>query len=132
MARVASSTQRRDGVYGWLHDREEQAVARNEDYVARDGSVYCYPRHRLDALRDGRPVSVPTWVFPKEVQRGLPRLPRDRRLGQRAMVFPDDTVTVEAETAGRWMEESGLNDDTFQGQARFRWRMDDISWETAD
>lgn len=132
MARIATSTARRDGVYGWLLNREEQSVAQNLDVVAGDGTVYRYPRHRLTELRAGRPVSVPTWVLPREVQRGLPRVPRDPQLGQRAIVFPDDTITVEAETARRWLEESGLNDDTFQGRARFRWRMDDISWEPLD
>jgi hypothetical protein len=55
MARVASPEARRDGVYGWLLERKEQRVLECNSYVAANGSVYRYPRWRLEALRAGRP-----------------------------------------------------------------------------
>jgi hypothetical protein len=51
-----------------------------------------------------------------------------RRPPKRAIVFPDDTITVEAETPSQWARDSGHNDDTYQGHARWHWRMNDMSW----
>ena len=76
----------------------------DRDYVGADGVVLDPVERRLEAFRAGRPVNVPGISSVWAQVRGL----KPERLGHRATVGPDDTVTVAPETAAQWAVENGL------------------------
>jgi hypothetical protein len=61
----------------------------------------------LDALRAGESVDVPAWAVPRRVR---PERCTDRveATWYRAVVHPDDRVTLEPDDGSRWLEVNGL------------------------
>lgn len=120
MARLAKTAVNPTGLYAWLLEREEEKVRR---FAYNDGTQFPYPRWRVEALRAGQPVDVPTHVLPKWA--GTPGM------SGRAVVYADDRIEPYAADIGRWMDDNGLLFDETQGELRARREYDmfDMSWK---
>ena len=105
------------GLYRFLYEAEEVEYRRWEDGQRRRSAngyhAESYPRQRrLDAFGSGQPVNVDTgeiWGW-NAVKAGAPPVPRPAgRLPTRAIVRPDDTITLTDENyAALFIEEHGL------------------------
>ncbi|ADT97178.1 hypothetical protein [Mycolicibacterium gilvum] len=115
MARVAAApAAQHAGLYEWLRDREEARLAR---WARNDGTAFPYPKHRIEAFREGRPVEVPGWMLPRQVRQSSEYLKHHRRvspsgvtvwIAQTARVFPDNRVVYRARTARELLDDDGM------------------------
>jgi hypothetical protein len=91
-------------LYAWLLEREETRIARwGRDTVCDDGAVFHYPRHRIEALRAGRPVELKASDLPRWAREGV-----DLQWWVRAVVHPDDSIRYVDDDGSKWLEENGL------------------------
>jgi hypothetical protein len=118
MARIGLPRIDAAGVYVWLLKREEAAAASaggvlSGQFGGEGPWVYRHVPDRLEALRAGRPVNVPSGSLPGWARTGAPTRKSRRRLTvtkpARAIVRPDDTITWSDDDWARlWLEEAGL------------------------